>query len=77
MQTTTDFAVKDILSGSFSKKNNAKDLQDRKKNKLVFIASSTFTDTKEERDILINEVIPTIRAKAQKDNIQVILFDMR
>ncbi len=44
---------------------------------LVAIASSTFTDTKPERDILMNELLSHIRVYARENGVRVLLFDMR
>jgi hypothetical protein len=45
--------------------------------KLLVFVSSTFTDTKLERDILIETISPKLRQEAIKSNIDVIFVDMR
>jgi hypothetical protein len=44
---------------------------------LIFIGSSTFTDTQIERDILMKEIVPILREKARPYGIDVVDVDMR
>jgi hypothetical protein len=44
---------------------------------LIFIVSSTFTDTQIERDILMKEVVPYLREKARQYGIDIVDVDMR
>jgi hypothetical protein len=47
------------------------------KNKITIFVSSTFTDTWRERNFLHDELLPSLQKEGKKDDIQVILFDMR
>ena len=45
--------------------------------KLLCFSSSTFTDTHEERNIIINKILPKLRTNSRKHGIEVSISDMR
>ena len=45
--------------------------------KLIVFLSSTFTDTKNERNCLIDKILPKLSIEATSNEIQVIFIDMR
>ena len=78
MSTSIDSAFnKQIFMGSISRMEDGNILRDWNNDVLVAIASSTFTDTKPERDIVMNELLSLIRVCARENGVRVLLFDMR
>ena len=45
--------------------------------KLMVFISSTFTDTQDERNILLDKILPKLSMEAEKFEIQVVFIDMR
>ncbi len=45
--------------------------------KLLIFVSSTFTDTYHERNLLLGKILPKLREKARKNEIEVSFIDMR
>jgi hypothetical protein len=69
----------DIIVGGFRNLNlqNSKTTTLIPSWKLMVFISSTFTDTQDERDILLNKILPKLSMDAERFQIQVIFVDMR
>ena len=65
------------IAGNFVNILKCERLNRWKKTRLAFIASSTFTDTKCIRDGLIEDILPRIRQIGLKNDVKVVLVDMR
>jgi hypothetical protein len=65
----------DVLKGNFTSHAES-DWKYPKSNMMVFV-SSPFTDTKVERAVLMNDVLPALREMCQINNIEITLVDMR
>ncbi len=63
--------------GGFALPENEEQLWRPLKSKLMVFFSSTFTDTHRERDILQNEVLPSLRKQAGPEGVEVTFVDMR
>jgi WD40 repeat protein len=72
-----DSTVNNVLSGTVNGKVYGSLQKIVPKNKLTVFVSSTFTDTWRERNLLHEEILPKLQTEASKDDIQVILYDMR
>ena len=72
-----DLNNKQIFMGCISRIQDGNMLRDWNNDVLVAIASSTFTDTKPERDIVMNELLSLVRVYARENGVRVLLFDMR
>jgi WD40 repeat protein len=73
----TNVVVRAVLKGTFEKIVFDTLKNFLPKNKLTVFVSSTFTDTSKERNLLHEQILPQLQAEASKDDIQVILYDMR
>jgi WD40 repeat protein len=72
-----DSTIKHVLCGTVSEQIYASLQKIVPKNKLTVFVSSTFTDTWRERNLLHEEILPKLQTEASKDDIQVVLYDMR
>ena len=72
-----DLNNKQIFMGCIRRMQDGNILRDWNNDVLVAIASSTFTDTKPERTIIMNELLSQVRVCARENGVRVLLFDMR
>jgi hypothetical protein len=66
-----------VLCGGFAPQENDEQLWRPLKSKLMVFFSSTFTDTHRERDILQNEVLPSLQKKGAPEGVEITFVDMR
>ena len=67
----------EIVAGNFIQLLECEKLSKWNKTRLAFIASSTFTDTKAVRDVLVEDTLPRIREIGLRDGVNIVLVDMR
>ena len=66
-----------VISGDFKELMDVRGFRLIFKDKLAFIGSSTFTDTKDVRDKVIYETVEKLRSRGKVNGLSVVAVDMR
>ena len=72
----SDLRVK-VLLGRFVCAEGVYEIWKTPSKKLIVFVSSTFTDTHEERNIILKEILPELQTLGREQGIEVIFVDMR
>ena len=76
-EAVTLASLLELLRGKFSVDIFNKVKQIIPKSKLIIFFSSTFTDTHDERNIVMEELLPELQSQAQAHGVLVTFVDMR